>query len=232
MRYPKELKQKVLSRMMAPGNETVSVLARAFNVTEATLYAWRRVALEAGVAVPGDGRNAEQWAGPAKFAVVLETAPLAEAELGEYCRARGLFVAQVREWREVCESAFMPPAGGIKADSHTSRHSRTCATNKPRARQYSPNSASASGAVSSTTANFAGPAHCSALRPSPGTATPASRATRRHAYSVASVTLNARANTDTVSFPGAIIRDNTFCFSSFGYLTSSSSSPLLFWSEV
>ncbi|MGB4913464.1 MAG: hypothetical protein WBO95_15330, partial [Candidatus Dechloromonas phosphoritropha] len=34
------------------------------------------------------------------------------------------------------------------------------------------------------------------------------------------------------SFPGAIIRDNTFCFSSFGYLTSSSSSPLLFWSEV
>jgi transposase-like protein len=92
VRYPKELKQKVLSRMMAPGNETVSVLARAFNVTEATLYAWRRVALEAGVAVPGDGRNAEQWAGPAKFAVVLETAPLAEAELGEYCRARGLFV--------------------------------------------------------------------------------------------------------------------------------------------
>ena len=88
MKYPKELKQKVLSRMMAPGNETVSVLARAFNVTEATLYAWRRVALKAGVAVPGDGRNAEQWAGPAKFAVVLETAPLAEAELGEYSGPR------------------------------------------------------------------------------------------------------------------------------------------------
>ena len=77
MKYPKELKQKVLSRMMAPGNEAVSVLAREFNVTEGTLYAWRRVALEAGVCAPGDGRNADAWGGPAKFAVVLETAALA-----------------------------------------------------------------------------------------------------------------------------------------------------------
>ncbi len=104
MRYPKELKQKVLARMMAPGNETVSVLAREFNVTEATLYAWRRSALQAGVAAPGDGRAAEQWTGAAKFAVVLETASLSEAELGEYCRARGLFPEQVRAWRELCEA--------------------------------------------------------------------------------------------------------------------------------
>ena len=82
MRYPKELKQKVLSRMMAPGNETVSVLARAFNVTEATLYAWRRVALEAGVAVPGDGRNAEQWAGPAKFAAPLQAGMPGDLDTG------------------------------------------------------------------------------------------------------------------------------------------------------
>lgn len=117
MKYPKELKQKVLARMMAPGNERVSVLAREFNVTEATLYAWRRAALEGGMAVPGDGRNAEQWAGSAKFAVVLETAALAEAEFGEYCRARGLFPEQVRAWREVCESAFGPAEAGPKADS-------------------------------------------------------------------------------------------------------------------
>lgn len=117
MKYPKELKQKVLSRMMAPGNEVVSVLAREFNVTEATLYAWRRNALGAGVATPGDGRNAEQWSGSAKFAVVLETAALAEAELGEYCRSRGLFPEQVRSWRRACESAFAPSTGGAKADS-------------------------------------------------------------------------------------------------------------------
>lgn len=117
MKYPKELKQKVLSRMMAPGNEAVSVLAREFNVTEATLYAWRRAALQAGVCAPGNGGNAAQWNGVAKFAAVLETAALAEAELGEYCRARGLFPEQVRSWRLACESAFGPPSGGPKADS-------------------------------------------------------------------------------------------------------------------
>ena len=99
VRYPKELKGEVLLRMMAPGSETVPALSREFKVTEAVLYAWRRSALEAGRAMPGDGRNAERWSGPAKFAVVLETAGLAEAEVGEYCRARGLFPEQVRSWR-------------------------------------------------------------------------------------------------------------------------------------
>ena len=116
MGYPKDLKQKVMSRMRAPENQSVSVLAQEFNIPEGTLYAWRRAALKAGIAVPGDGRNAEAWTGPTKFAVVLETAVLAEAELGEYCRARGLFPEQVRSWRLACESAFGPPSGGAKAD--------------------------------------------------------------------------------------------------------------------
>ena len=42
VKYTKERKEKVLLRMMAPGNVSVSVLAREFNITEATLYAWRR----------------------------------------------------------------------------------------------------------------------------------------------------------------------------------------------
>ena len=117
MKYPEELKQKVVSGMMAPRNEAVWVLAGESNVTKATLYAWRRIALEAGIAAPGDGRNAENWRGSAKFAVVLETAALAEAELGDYCRARGLFPEQVRSWRAVCKLVFDPAEAGSKANS-------------------------------------------------------------------------------------------------------------------
>ncbi len=36
----------------------------------------------------------------------VETAGLAEAELAEYCRKKGLFVEQVRAWRQVCETAI------------------------------------------------------------------------------------------------------------------------------
>ena len=116
---------KVLSRMMAPRNEAVSVLAREFNITTATLYGWRQIALKGGVAAPGDGRNAEEWRGSAKFAVVLETAALAEAELGEYCRARGLFPEQVRSWRAVCGYHTRHQHSALKFVTPTQRHEGT-----------------------------------------------------------------------------------------------------------
>ncbi len=115
MRYSKELKATVLQRMMAPGNEAIGVLAREFNVTEATLYAWRREALKAGAVVGSTGAAPEQWSGAAKFAVVLETASLPQAELAEYCRCKGLYIEQVQAWRAQCEAAFDPASGGSSA---------------------------------------------------------------------------------------------------------------------
>lgn len=111
MKYPKEVKEQAVARMMAPRNEPVTKVSRELNVRAWTLYAWRKEALQAGVVAPGDGRNSEAWSAKAKFAVVLESAALSEAELGEYCRAKGLYPEQVRTWREVCEHAF-EQAGG------------------------------------------------------------------------------------------------------------------------
>ena len=116
MKYSKALKAKVVSRLMSPGHGSMSELSEEFNVTVATLYNWRKEVLRSGVAVPEEGA-AEHWSAAAKFAVVLETAALPEAELSSYCRSKGLFVEQVKGWREQCESAFDPPAGGSKADS-------------------------------------------------------------------------------------------------------------------
>ncbi len=36
---------------------------------------------------------------------MLETAALNEADLGEYCRSRGLYPAQIAAWRAACEQA-------------------------------------------------------------------------------------------------------------------------------
>jgi hypothetical protein len=36
---------------------------------------------------------------------VLETASLNEAELGEYCRKKGLYAEQVEQWKQACEKA-------------------------------------------------------------------------------------------------------------------------------
>lgn len=60
--------------------------------------------------MPGNGKNAEEWSSKDKFGVVLETAHLNEAELAEYCRSKGLFVAQIAAWRAACQDANAHPA--------------------------------------------------------------------------------------------------------------------------
>lgn len=105
-RYSQELKESVLKRMMPPESRSVAALSRETGITEATLYHWRKLAKRAGAVMPDGGRRkADEWDSHAKFAVVLETASLSEEALAEYCRSKGLYVEQVREWRAACEQA-------------------------------------------------------------------------------------------------------------------------------
>ena len=52
--------------------------------------------------MPGDKNVPDDWSADAKLAVVIETAALSEIELSEYCRRKGLYVDQVRDWRQAC----------------------------------------------------------------------------------------------------------------------------------
>ena len=104
-KYSEEKKEHALALMSAPENLAVAEVSARTGVPEGTLYLWRNRARAEGRAVPGDGQNPEAWRSEDKFAVVVETAGLSEAELGEYCRAKGLYVEQVRTWRRACEGA-------------------------------------------------------------------------------------------------------------------------------
>ena len=115
-RYTKEKKEYALSLMSPPQNLPVTEVSRRTGISEPTLYGWRTQARATGRAVPGDGSNAEDWSAPDKFAVVVETMGLAEAELAEYCRRKGLFVEQIERWRQACLQAN---AGGAERVSAT-----------------------------------------------------------------------------------------------------------------
>ena len=95
--------------MMPPGNRSVSELAEETGISAVTLYAWRKQARAAGAVVPGDGKSPEGWSSQEKFRVVLESAGLNETELAQYCRRKGLYVEQIKAWREACEQANRPP---------------------------------------------------------------------------------------------------------------------------
>lgn len=111
-RYTQEKKEHALSLMAAPQNKPVADVAQLTGIPEGTLYLWRKQAREQGRAVPGDGQNPEQWSAADKFAVVLEAAPLNEAELGAYCRRKGMLVEQLERWRTEVHAVLSGGQGG------------------------------------------------------------------------------------------------------------------------
>lgn len=105
--YSEERKQQILSKLLPPSNMTVAEVSRIEGVGLQTLYNWRDKAKQQGRPVPGSKLTSEHWSAEAKFATVLETASLNEAELSEYCRAKGLYVDQVKAWKADALRGFM-----------------------------------------------------------------------------------------------------------------------------
>lgn len=122
--YSAERKEAVLRQMMPPENKAVSAFAKETGITEQTLYTWRRELKSQGLPVPGDGKNPEGWASEDKFAVVLETAALNEAELAEYCCRKGLYVEQIAAWREACRSANANAAEQVRSQRQQAKEDR------------------------------------------------------------------------------------------------------------
>jgi transposase-like protein len=91
--------------MLPPNNMAIRQLSQEEGISEATLHKWRAEARGKGQLLPDADAGPEGWSSRDKFAAVLETAALNEADLAEYCRKRGLYPAQITAWRSACEQA-------------------------------------------------------------------------------------------------------------------------------
>ena len=80
-RYSSERKAALLKKLLPPINMSVAELARQENISEVTLYNWRKHAKDGGSPVPGDNKLTDEWPAEAKFAAVVSstTADLASA---------------------------------------------------------------------------------------------------------------------------------------------------------
>ena len=105
MGYSPERKAAVLKRMLPPNNMAIRQLSQEEGISEATLHKWRAEARGKGQLLPDADAGPEGWSSRDKFAAVLETAALNEADLAEYCRKRGLYPAQIAAWRSAFEQA-------------------------------------------------------------------------------------------------------------------------------
>lgn len=105
IRYTAEQREWAVQQMMPPLNRAVVELARTTGITAVTLRTWQKGAREEGKIVPGDGKQSDRWSSTDKFRMVLESAPLSEVELSQYCRAKGVYPEQIAQWRLACEQA-------------------------------------------------------------------------------------------------------------------------------
>ena len=104
-RYDNDFKDWAVLQMMPPLNRAVAELAVAIGVTPQSLRDWRQMARDKGLVVPGNNKASDQWSSADKFNAVMETAPLSEVELSQYCRIKGIYPEQIQQWRLACQNA-------------------------------------------------------------------------------------------------------------------------------
>jgi len=107
--YSLELKEKLVRKMMPPHSERIAELSAQYGISRATLYNWRNQYRAKGHIVPNRKTSADKWDAKTKLAVVIKTAAMNHAERAEYCRANGLYVEQLDEWREAFEAMGQEP---------------------------------------------------------------------------------------------------------------------------
>jgi len=110
--YSNELKDSIVTRLIT-GETSASDLATETGISINTIYRWRDKAKKKGISSTTKFKTADKWSTQDKFQIVLETAVLNEIELSEYCRKKGLYPQQVKEWKNAC----MQANGGVAEEA-------------------------------------------------------------------------------------------------------------------
>lgn len=114
-RIPQELKEEAIRRMLPPNEESPQKVAADLGINYDTIRHLKSDALRGGrsgkkAVANGDSTGTTKIIRSSmnsadKFQIVLETYAMTETELGEYARQRGLYVEEIKAWREACKNA-------------------------------------------------------------------------------------------------------------------------------
>ena len=105
IRYSKEFKEQVLKRLLPPNAESVKRVAEETGVSHQTLRNWMQEAHIHDLVQSLPPEPPSSLSTSEKLRIVVETLSMSEDELSEYARKAGLYVTQIKEWRDICVNA-------------------------------------------------------------------------------------------------------------------------------
>lgn len=119
-KYTKKFKIEVVKKALSGKHKGISFnkTARSHDITSSTLHGWIK-AMESKklIDIPTSGESTEKspchWTVKERFEAIIETSPLSEKELGEYCRNKGIFSHHLETWK----AEFLGSYGAKKTDN-------------------------------------------------------------------------------------------------------------------
>jgi len=97
-------KQEAVGRMR-DGGTPIEKIAKEYGVCKATLYNWRRDIEGIPRSASPKNKDTSGLSSEEKFNVLIETSRMNEHEKAEYCRSKGIYIEQLKEWEEICKNA-------------------------------------------------------------------------------------------------------------------------------
>ena len=104
-RHSSEFKEQALSKARQRGSRTLESIADELNLSLGTLKGWLKVSGKDAAGsphaanLPGD-LPARQWSPVQRLLALQESHPLSGPALHAWCREKGLFEHQLKQWRE------------------------------------------------------------------------------------------------------------------------------------
>lgn len=110
MAYDPEFKKAILEKLAQPGQSIVK-LAKEEGIARKTLSTWKKEMQQYPHRIP----QKERFSSQEKFFIILETASMTEEELTDYARRKGIYLAELKTWKENCINANSQNTPNLKA---------------------------------------------------------------------------------------------------------------------
>ena len=120
-RYSSEFKEQAISKVRQRGSRTLESVANELNISLGSLKGWlkasnHQVAEAATLASLPSDTAAQLWSPAQRLLALNESHALKGAALHAWCREKGLFEHQLKQWREAFCSTSEPNSHQAKAE--------------------------------------------------------------------------------------------------------------------